>query len=229
MRWIFLTLILLNALLAIVELSEKEGKRSLLDARYRLVEGGESLVLLKESAASLSLITPEKDGSLSPDPLCLLLGPFVALEVSDLLLGALAEVKLQAELVTQEIVKAPNYWVYLPPFETRGDAVKKLRVLQAAKVDSYLITQGELANGISVGVFENIDSARRMLKRRKNQGYNVEVAELGKKEFEYWVAIVESYSEELDLKISEIVNKLEMTPEKRQISCKSVASEKKLP
>jgi hypothetical protein len=228
-RWIFLTLILLNALLAVVELSEKEGKRSLLDVRYRLMEGSDSLVLLKESTASSSSGAPGKKGLLPPDPLCLLLGPFVALEVSDRLLGALAEAKLQTELVTQEIVKAPNYWVYLPPFEVRRDAVKKLRALQAAKVDSYLITQGELANGISLGVFENIDSARRMLKRRKNQGYNVEVAELGKKEFEYWVAIVKSYSEELDLKVSEIVNKLEMTPEKRQISCKSVASEKKLP
>ena len=105
----------------------------------------------------------------------------------------------------------------------------KLRELKKSKVDSYLITQGELANGISLGVFENIDSARRMLDRRLGQGYQAKVTELGKQDFEYWVAIEGGYTVDLDIKVTEIVDKLKMMYGKRQISCKSVASEKKLP
>ena len=228
MRWIFLTLLLLNSLFAAVEWSSKADARGVLDKSYRFIEGGERLVLLRELGGPMAagdIVTPERE----VDRLCLLLGPMEGKAKAIQLIDIFKLRGVGVELVAQEITKAPNYWVYLAPFESRKAAVKRLKELRNAKVDSYLITQGDLANGISLGVFENIDSARRMSKRRRNQGYDVKVTELGKKEFEYWVAVMKEYTEDLDAEVSEIMNELELLFEKRQIFCKSVASEKQLP
>ena len=225
MRWIFLTLLLLNALFAAMEWSSQSERREILDKPYQVIGGGERLTLLRESGGfGEAGVVPGAQPEI--DSLCLLLGPLKGEVKAVQLLSAFQDKSIKAELVTQDIVKAPNYWVYLAPFDSRKAAITKLRELQSVKVDSYLITQGELANGISLGVFENIDSARRMSKRRIGQGYDVKIAELDKKEFEYWVAVMEGYTEELDVEVSKLIRKLEMSFEKRQIFCKSVASEK---
>ena len=225
MRWIFLTLLLLNSLFAAIEWSSKADKREILDKPYQVVDGGERLTLLRGEAA-LHGVDVVSDNRSEVDRLCLLLGPLEVEEKASRLLEIFKVADVKVELVTQTLAKAPNYWVYLSPFDSRKAALNKLKKLQSAKVDSYLITQGELANGISLGVFENIDSARRMAERRRNQGYDVKVTELGKKDFEYWVAVMEEYTEGLDVKVSKIINKSEMSFEKRQIFCKSVASVK---
>ncbi len=224
MRWIFLTLVLLNVLFAVLELYAGIGGQGTQDGRYQTVVGGARLLLLRE------LDVPHRGGGIvsaeSAEQLCLLAGPLNDRGSAKRLVEALGRFEVPAEIIAQAITKAPNYWVYLEPFDTRGAAIAKLKVLQAAKVDSYLITQGELANGISLGVFENIDSARRMLERRQGQGYDVKVTELGKKNFEYWVSVERRYSPDLDKKVTKILNELEMSFGKRQIFCKSVASEK---
>lgn len=227
MRWIFLTLALLNALFAALELYAGVGGKGKEGDRYQVVEGSGRLLLLSELDISHS-------GVASPDvtsveQLCLLAGPLGDSGDAKRLIGELEGLGVAAEVVVQSITKAPNYWVYLEPYETRKAAIAKLKALQLAKVDSYLITQGELANGISLGVFENIDSARRMLERRQGQGYDVKVRELGKKNYEYWVSVAGGYTADLDKKVTKIMDELEMSFGKRQIFCKSVASEKKLP
>jgi hypothetical protein len=227
-RWIFLTLLLLNSLFAAVEWSAKIDASGVLNKSYQIIQGGDRLGLLRElgSQVDAGKVTASKGGV---DRLCMLLGPMVDKAKALQLINVFKLRSVDVELVAQGITKAPNYWVYLAPFESRKAAVKKLKEMQGAKVDSYLITQGDLANGISLGVFENIDSARRMSGRRRNQGYDVKITELGKKEYEYWVAIMKEYTEELDAEVSEIMNELELLFEKRQIYCKSVASEKQLP
>lgn len=227
MRWIFMTLVLLNVLFAALEWSTGVGGRSDEGLRYSVVEGGSRLQLLSELNELQSKAVV--DGLEGSGGLCLLAGPLAARRDAKLLIAELRNVDVSADIVVQSIDKAPNYWVYLEPYDTRKAAIAKLKALQAAKVDSYLITQGELANGISLGVFENIDSARRMLERRQGQGYDVKVKELGKKDYEYWVSVAGGFSADLDKKITKIMGKLEMSFGKRQIFCKSVASENKLP
>ena len=225
MRWIFLTLLLLNVLFAVVEWSSRLDKYEVQNMPYRIIEGGVRLTMLGEPKA----LQGDKDLLAEievAEPLCLLLGPLDNKGEATELLSLFQRKEVKAELVAQSIKKAPNYWVYLAPFDNRRAAITRLKELQSAKVDSYLITQGELANGISLGVFENIDSARRMSERRKGQGYDVKVSELGKSDFEYWVAILEEYAEELDFEVAKIASKFEESFEKRQIFCKSVASEK---
>ena len=227
MRWIFLTLVLLNMLFAALELYAGIGGQDGEASRYNVVAGGARLLLLSELDSPGSGVIASS--SESGEQLCLLAGPLIERADARQLVAGLQRLDVGAEIVVQSITKAPNYWVYLEPYETRKAAIEKLKALQLAKVDSYLITQGELANGISLGVFENIDSARRMLERRQGQGYDVKVRELGKKNYEYWVSVAGGYTADLDKKVTKIMDELEMSFGKRQIFCKSVASENKLP
>ncbi|WP_250656522.1 SPOR domain-containing protein [Alkalimarinus coralli] len=227
MRWIFLTLLLLNALFALLEWSASLGGRETDGEGYRAAAGIQVLALLGESAGGGSI--GKRLAGDANDQLCLLIGPLADRGKAKFALESMQRTGIKAEMITQTTVRAPNYWVYLQPYESRKAAISKLRELQESKVDSYLITQGELANGISLGVFENIDSARRMLERRQGQGYSPKVKELGKKGFEYWLATEDAYTPELDQKIAKTLEELKMSPGKRQIFCKSVASEKKLP
>ncbi|MFD2232032.1 SPOR domain-containing protein [Alkalimarinus sediminis] len=227
MRWIFLTLVLLNVLFAALELYAGIGGKGGEGLRYKAIEGSGRLLLLRElESPGAKVASPNVE---VVDRLCMLAGPLRERGMAKSMISGLERYGVSGDIVVQTISKAPNYWVYLEPFETRKAAIAKLKSLQIAKVDSYLITQGELANGISLGVFENIDSARRMLERRQGQGYDVKVTELSKTDFEYWVSIDGEYSSELDKKVTKIMDELEISFGKRQIFCKSVASENKLP
>ncbi|UZE95846.1 SPOR domain-containing protein [Alkalimarinus alittae] len=223
MRWIFLTLVLLNALFAALEVFEGMGGNKKAE-NYRVLEGRGRLLLLGELDPLFSRAGPEGVGML-----CLLLGPIDSPLSAKKLLRELNSEGLDTKIITQPIIKAPNYWVHLEPYENRKAAITKLKELKSAKVDSYLITQGELTNGISLGMFENIDSARRMLKKRQTQGYDVKIKELGKQAFEYWVFVEGQGVAELDKIITKNMEELKMSFGKREISCKSVASENNLP
>ena len=223
MRWIFLTLVLLNVLFILLEVSEGLDRDKRQES-YLAESVHGRLLLLGESSPLFA-----SGGSDNIDSLCMLVGPLNSALAAKRLMKELEVPPLRVQVINQPVIKAPNYWVYLPPYENRKTAITKLKSLQAAKVDSYLITQGELANGISLGVFENIDSARKLLERRERQGYNAKIKELGKKDFNHWVFVEGDNAVELRVKVSKTIEEVKNSIGMRQISCKSVASENKLP
>jgi hypothetical protein len=79
--------------------------------------------------------------------------------------------------------------VYLPPLGSRQASLRQLRELQARKIDSYIITQGDLANGISLGIFPREDSAKSVIQRLRDAGYEAEFRALPRSHRRYWVRI----------------------------------------
>ena len=82
-----------------------------------------------------------------------------------------------------------DYWVYLPPLASRQASLRQLRELQARKIDSYIITQGDLANGISLGIFPRSDSAQSVMQRLRDAGYEPSLRELTRAHRSFWVRI----------------------------------------
>ena len=69
---------------------------------------------------------------------------------------------------------AGSYRVYLPPFENRDVAVAKVGEIRGRGVrDVALIGDGELANGISFGVFRDADNMHRRVAELDRLGYAV--------------------------------------------------------
>src|SRR5690606_27178288 len=133
-------------------------------------------------------------------------------------------------VVAQEVAKAPDYWVYLPPLADRNAAIDVLRELQQIrKIDSFLISQGPLANGISLGLFKNRDAAVSLQEQRIAEGLDARLIEVERNATEVWVLISGDLNEAAAQKVNELLVSAKFPGERRQIYCKSVASAEKVP
>ena len=68
---------------------------------------------------------------------------------------------------------ASSYRVYLPPFENRKQAVEKLKEIRQRGVrDVAVIPEGDLANGISFGIYRKADNMHRRVAALGKLGYS---------------------------------------------------------
>jgi hypothetical protein len=83
-----------------------------------------------------------------------------------------------------------DFRVLIPPATSPEEAFRKLRELQASNVDSYVITQGEYALGISLGVFSSASGAEVLQARVGSIGYDSEIIEIERQSRSYWIEFV---------------------------------------
>ena len=151
---------------------------------------GKQLELISESRVSADGSKPPPSlVSVRPD-MCYSLGPLAGREEGDLIVGGLAEQGVRSKLQVIELSREVQYWVLLPNYETRRDALDALRQLQSKKIDSYLIESGELKNGISLGLFSKESSATGILDKIKAVGFAAEVRQKVRIKNEFWVRIL---------------------------------------
>lgn len=73
-----------------------------------------------------------------------------------------------------------KFWVYLPSYANRDEAVKQSAALKDKGFDNYIVnTEGENKNGLSMGLFSQEDSAKAMVKRLNDSGYPAKLAPRG--------------------------------------------------
>ena len=78
------------------------------------------------------------------------------------------------EVRHEESRHARSYRVYLPPFESRRQAVSRLREIRNRGVrDVAVIPDGDLANGISFGIYRNAENLNRRIAALDRLGYSV--------------------------------------------------------
>jgi len=218
MKWALFVLLSLNLVIAGVQwLNMRETKELPV---YKEVIGSSGVELLQE-VRKKSLVDIE-----GKDKRCLLMGPTKEKVVADKMHAALYAEGFLAELVIQKIDKAPGYWVYYDRFEGDGGREKQLAEFKLRGIDSFIIRQGDLAGAISLGVFENIDSTRRLKKKMTKLGYEVQFKDIKNSELEYWILLPVNYMAESRMKIEQIFAPIKKVQEMREIFCKSVASEK---
>lgn len=121
---------------------------------------------------------------------CELLGPFIEARLGNAVLGRVRDQGYVAEILSREVRGTSDYWVYYAPLATRKEALRQLKEFQARNIDSYVITQGELVNGISLGLFTQRASAEGLRGRMTELGYQVEIQEVSRSHQEFWVSLV---------------------------------------
>ena len=73
----------------------------------------------------------------------------------------------------REVVK--DHWVYQPPLASRERAMAKMKEMRANGVeDIAVIRHGDLANGISLGIYRSTDNMRRRVAALESIGYPVQ-------------------------------------------------------
>lgn len=185
MRWLFLLLLVLNAFYFVwnrqqVPLQPKEV------APVAVSGVRQDIQLLSESgvAPDVRPVAQERAADV-----CMFLGSFPDRSGAAALEQRLLSLDIQSDVQVSEASGSVDFWVYLAPLASRQASLRQLRELQARRIDSYIITQGELANGISLGIFPRHDSAESVMQRLRAAGYEPRLRELARSVSSYWVRI----------------------------------------
>ena len=142
--------------------------------------------------------TDGNDGDRGKDN-CTAVGPF-----SDLFVGQDAVERLKALNFDVELkaidtdTGKSDYRVMLPKASSLQDAFRKIRELDSQGIGSYVITKGDSALSISLGVFSTQVAARTAQTDLRSLGYEVEIAAIARKSREFWMYSRDG--QDLDLK-----------------------------
>lgn len=121
---------------------------------------------------------------------CLRIGPFATPSGMHKAFEGLSPHVPHIQFQRDEVTKSMGWWVYLPAFPTRAQALDKARALVDDGVqDYYVITAGDHQNMVSLGLFRNPDNARRRFDRITQLGFHPKLTERKETLPEYWIDI----------------------------------------
>lgn len=207
MRWIVLLLVLANLGLAGWFLSAGRAPDTTMrqsspvsaDAGIALVSEVASEELARHNSQAATKAARGSGGARQASPaagrdtaaaaLCTLVGPFAEAYQGEDVAQRLQALAVAARSSAIEMQGQMRYWVYLAPLGSRREALRKLRELQSAGVDSYVIPKGSLENGISFGIFSELERAQALAADLKQQGFSVEYREEPQTYLEHWVVL----------------------------------------
>lgn len=234
MRAIFFVLLLVNLVLFALhwvdtptqDTSKAAPKLDQASSLSLLSEASESVSgrrAADSSAASVS--RPAASADLGTSPLCTLLGPFTDRAAAETTLQRLQALDLDASVRDLEVPDGKGYWVYLEPELSHRAALRRLHELQAKQIDSYIIPRGDLANGISFGMFSREALALARRDEMQDLGYEARIREIERTHREVWISLSPGSAQNLGDSLWDDL--LEQFPglERRQNFCPGVASE----
>lgn len=209
-------------------------------ASVKVTGGGDkSLVLLEElKAAKLEEMVRAKErlrleavdqvegaAEGAEQQLCTLVGAFPALLEAEYFVEHLRALDIAGAVQQVEVPGESAFWVYLPAEVSKKKALRLLHELQGKKIDSYVIPKGDLANGISLGLFSSVDAAEGRQQEIVEQGYPALVEEMERTYEEVWVVLAPAEAEKIDDDLWRKLLDKESALELRQNFCPGVASE----
>lgn len=245
MRWVAVILILCNMIFFLKNWLEFDHSRNIAAMNASLGQSpgdllGMQLVLLgerknsKTAAVSTAVgndnIRSAIESNVIEDlasrvaNICILLGPYQEIGSARKLIDQLAAMQIQAKYASIRILGDPDYWVYLVPEKTRELATAKLRELQEKKIDSFIIPQGDDENGISLGVFDNRESAEKRQQSIIALGYDAKLRSNARTYIENWVIVYSGQESKLKSGFYEQLRLENKNLEVRKERCDMVAS-----
>lgn len=182
MRWVFFCLLVLNVVYLVWSLvvsAVTPGAPVLRDSPV----AAPTLQLLSEAGTGVD----PSGAAEAPLEMCVALGAWESLGDADGVLKKLAANGYAGRIRTVTATRDRLYWVYLPPVDERDEALRVLRELQAKGVDSFVVSEGEDANAVSLGYFSSDESARGLAVKMNAAGYPAQTRETDRKVSEYWL------------------------------------------
>jgi len=158
------------------------------------------------------------------EPLCQLVGPFPELLQAEYLVERLGALEVPASVRHLEVEDGRVFWVYLKPEMSEKEALRRLYEVQAKSIESYLISSGDLANGISLGQFGEEAAAKSQQTKVRELGYAAEIKEVPKTHNEIWVDVKEQSGQKINADQWANLLKEEKAVERRENYCLGVAN-----
>lgn len=189
MRWLFVGIVVLNALYFAWSFAARSEESRLPQDAGVEVGGAEFPVQLRLIDAANR---PDAGSLASPVAVpegCPAIGPLSGEGDAAIVAQRLTDEGIRSLTVRGDGEFVPVYWVHLPPLEGRQQALRKLRELHAAGVDSFIVADGADANAISLGSFSIRDSAIGLQSRLRSAGYAAQIREQLKTVSRFWVVV----------------------------------------
>ena len=221
MRWLFFLLVLLNVFFWVQHQYQSPVRIQEVVPLDAYDRPKPNITLLSESSPS-----SRKDAG-QPAPSgggCLFLGGFDEESPALSLEQRLLSLDIQSEIRRIDTEVGVDYWVYLPPLASRQASLRQLRELQSRNIDSYIITVGDLANGISLGIFSQKDSAEGVVARLSEVDYSALVRELPRMHSKYWVQVSAASRDQLGDGVMECLKADMPALQFRHMPCTGIAS-----
>ncbi len=191
MRWLFLLLLTVNIIFFSWNWIAERGTGSSYPQEFAHSPKGKKLVLLHE-IESTAAGKPAVDERLLMTPeggFCYVLGPFIS---STEVARAAARTSTISAIVERRwgrMRQSSGYWVYIPSV-TSGGARNILRGLFAAGIgDARLGNSTKMKHAVSLGVFPDLEKARKRLLEVKKHGFDVAINKAQIRKRQYWLAL----------------------------------------
>lgn len=232
MRLIFIFLLIANlAFFVFVYFIDKTPAQvTVSNSKKNLQNVDNNLVLLTEQGISSEAtvnkksVSPQSSDTNSSSELCTMVGPYAQLLHAEYLVEKLAALGVSAQITNVGIKDGEAYWVYLPPEMSEKEALRRLYELQKKNIESYIITKGELTNGISFGRYADGLEAEEKMKQIKAQGYDAQIKSIPKTINETWVLLESGADDKISQSTWLELMGQQQNLEKRQNFCLGVAS-----
>lgn len=188
MRWFFLLLLVLNLFYYVWHQQQAPLRVKEVES-FSLYQGARQNIRLVSEADVAKVPVAASPAEVRGQAVCLFLGSFELEDEARALEQRLLSLDIQSAVQSVDAAAGVDYWVYLVPLASRQASLRQLKELQARKIDSYIIGQGDLANGISLGIFPRSDSAESVMERLREAGYEPMLRELSRAHRAYWVRV----------------------------------------
>lgn len=190
LRALILLLLCMNVGVAVWWASHREPVPATMPATDKDVP---SLVLLSEAERKPvvdSAELAEAPAELSPDAVCLSIGPF----------STPAQLRLAMDLMLPRVeriqfrevpaVALRGYRVYLPPAASRAEALQTARALSAKGIaDYYVVTAGGDQNTVSLGIFRELENATQRREVVSALGYSPVIEARTEQVPQWWIDV----------------------------------------
>jgi len=146
-----------------------------------------------EPAVSATKLVEASSFNMTSQPnnknVCGFLGPFADPITVRQIAGRLKRAQIETRNYSESTIGNPVYWVYLRPAASRSAAMTTLRELQTARIDSFIVGEGDDANAISLGFFKKKESAESLQQQRIAQGFDAKLAKKERHRDQYWTVV----------------------------------------
>ena len=184
----------------------------------------EEIEVVVDSAEEVSESDSDQEEPMG-EAFCVFLTPFLLRDDAESLADQIRALGVNVKLWTQKVESQGPAMVYIKPFISAQEAQRELRVLRALQIDSFIIADGELTNGISLGVFRAEQNALAQQTRVEALGYDVEISHMRIQEDQFSLVasgeILDALEDEYWLKIANKNKHISI----QQKACNAVASE----
>lgn len=177
MKWIILTLLVLNLALGgyqywqTTQPAVQEAEPSVAQLNNLAIDQAtrDRLLELEQTVVDEPAVEPLQ---------CIRITGIVAEDQADIIQSRLRALEVVSDKATRQEVLRSDYWVVIGPFDTDQQGRDRLAQLQADNIESFLINQGRLAGGISLGLFSSNSNARTRVSELAGQGIEARVEQV---------------------------------------------------